>query len=224
MKKILVAHNIRPLLEKEKSILLRKKIEIMTATSGAEFLKLHSDELTDLIIMNLNMTGIDGDEVCTRLRQDVSLKKVSIILVCESDRSAISRCQACGANAFITRPFDDSVLFRNIKKFLFVAERQALRIIFQVFVKGEYRDRFFFANSLNISSSGVLLETDEVMEQGERNFCSFFVDQDLITLQGKVLRISEQGTKLFQYGIQFVNVSLGLQNRIEEFIRRSVTQ
>jgi DNA-binding response OmpR family regulator len=220
MKKVLITEDIKPLLEREKSILSRQKIEIFTASSGEDIPGIHDHEKVDLIIMNLKMSGMDGDEACTTIRNNESLKKVSIIIICDKDKSEISRCQACGANAFITKPVDDKEIFRYIKKFLYVADRKDLRIIFQVFIKGEQKDRFFFANTENISNSGILLETNEVIEKGERVTCSFFLYNDLITLDGKVVRISEKVNKQFYYGIQFININLATQNRIEEFINK----
>ncbi len=221
MKKLLVTNDIKPVLEREKNILSRKKIEILTASSGEDIPRIHADEKVDLIIMNLKMPGMDGDEVCTNIRNNDALKKVSIIIICDNDKSEISRCQACGANAFITNPVNYKEVFRNIKKFLYVADRKDLRIIFQVFIKGAQKDRFFFANTENISNSGILLETDEVIEKGEKTTCSFFLDNDLITLDGKIMRVSEKENKLFKYGIQFININLNTQKRLEEFINKS---
>ena len=221
MKKLLVTNDIKPVLEKEKNILSRQKIEVLTTSSGEDIPRIHGDEKVDLIIMNLKMSGMDGDEVCKNIRNNDSLKKVSIIIICDNDKSDISRCQACGANAFITNPVDYEEVFRNIKKFLYVADRKDLRIIFQVFIKGEQNDRFFFANTQNISKSGILLETDEVIEKGERTTCSFFLDKDLTTLDGKIMRVIEKENKLFNYGMQFININLKTQKMLEEFINKS---
>ena len=218
MKKLLITNDIKPVLESEQNMLSRNKIEILTASSGADILRIHGDEEVDLIIMNLKMSSMDGDVVCTTIRNSDALKKVSIIIICDNDKSEISRCQACWANAFITNPVDYKEVFRNIKKFLYVAERKDLRIIFQVFIKGEQNDRFFFANTENISISGILLQTDEVIEKGERTTCSFFLDNDLITLEGKIMRVLEKENNQFNYGIQFININLSTQKKLDELI------
>ena len=218
MKKLLITNDIKPVLESEQNMLSRNKIEILTASSGADILRIHGDEEVDLIIMNLKMSSMDGDVVCTTIRNSDALKKVSIIIICDNDKSEISRCQACGANAFITNPVDYKEVFRNIKKFLYVAERKDLRIIFQVFIKGEQNDRFFFANTENISISGILLQTDEVIEKGERTTCSFFLGNNLITLKGKIMRVLEKENNQFNYGIQFININLSTQKMLEELI------
>ena len=218
MKKLLITNDIKPVLESEQNMLSRNKIEILTASSGADILRIHGDEEVDLIIMNLKMSSMDGDVVCTTIRNSDALKKVSIIIICDNDKSEISRCQACGANAFITNPVDYKEVFRNIKKFLYVAERKDLRIIFQVFIKGEQNDRFFFANTENISNSGILLQTDEVIEKGERTTCSFFLGNDLVTLEGKIMRVLEKENNQFNYGIQFININLSTQKKLDELI------
>ena len=60
--------------------------------------------------------------------------------------------------------------------------------------------------------------TDEVIEKGEKTTCSFFLDNDLITLDGKIMRVSEKENKLFKYGIQFININLSTQKKLEELI------
>ena len=221
MKKLIITDDLKPIIESGRNILTRKNIAILTVSSGEDVLKIHEEENSDLIIMRLKMPGMGGDEICTSIRNNGSLKKVSIILVCDNDRADIAKCQACSANAFITKPVDSKEVFRNIRKFLYVSDRKNTRIIFQVFIKGKAKDRFFFANTENISNSGILLETDEVIKKGERISCSFFIEKDLVTLNGKVMRIVEEDDNMHHYGIQFINLNLTSLKKIEAFIYKS---
>jgi CheY-like chemotaxis protein len=221
MKKLLITERIRPVLEQERSVLARKDIEIFTASSGDEVLQIHGREHMDLIIVDLNLDRTGGDAVCTAVRHDATMKKVSLIVICDNDKSQISRCQSCGANAFITNPLNPEVLIHNVIKFLYIADRKNLRIIFKVFIKGKSRDIFFFANTANISSSGILLETDHLLEKSDKLTLSFFIGKDPVKVNGKIMRIAEAGGNIRHYGVQFIEVNPILRRKIEEFIDRS---
>jgi CheY-like chemotaxis protein len=175
----------------------------------------------DLIIVDLKLDDTGGDAVCTAVRNDPTMKKVSLIVICDNDKSQISKCQSCGANAFITNPVNSEVLIHNVIKFLYIADRKNLRIIFKVFTKGKSRDFFFFANTANISSSGILLETDHTLEKSDKLTLSFFIGQDPVKLNGKIMRIAETEGKMLHYGVQFIEVNPILRRKIEEFIEKS---
>jgi CheY-like chemotaxis protein len=219
MKKILLSRSLKAAIEQEKGFLSREYIKIFLASSGEELFNLHKKEHVDLIVSDLDMPKVYGDKVCSLIRKDDSLKKVSIIIVCNNKKADIARCQACGANAFMTKPVNPVELVRKIIKLLHVAERISLRIILNVGMKVKSRYRFFYANSENISSKGILFETYEVLTEGENITCSFFIGNNHVTTNGKVVRAIE-GAQGNHYGAQFVNLSPLTKARIEEFVER----
>ncbi len=137
--------------EEHLDILSRETVSILTASSGNDILNIHNTENADLIIADLEMPEMNGDDVCDAIRNDDTTRKVSFVIVCDNDESAINRCRTSKANAYITRPIKVQELSEDIKKFLNISERRSVRIIFQVFVKGKFMDRFFFGRSENRS-------------------------------------------------------------------------
>ena len=102
MKKILIVDDLASFVDKEKSILNRADFKIYTAMSGEEALKIHKADQMDMIVTDLEMPGLPGDKLCSIIRQDETLKNVSVIIVCSNsaaDRAKVARCQA---NAYIT--------------------------------------------------------------------------------------------------------------------------
>ena len=201
-------------------ILSREKVSILTASSGKDILNIHSTENADLIIAELDMPEMNGAEVCEAIRNDDSnrKRKVSFVIVCDNDESAINRCRDSKANTYITRPIKVQELSKDIKKFLNISERKSTRIIFQVFVKGEFMDRFFFGRSENISNSGILLSTDEAIEKGHNITCTFIIGEDLISVDGEVARIIEDAPDRYSYGIQFINIDPFSKSKIDELV------
>ena len=152
-KKILIVDDLRPIVEAEKNILSRSGFSIFTATSGEEALKIHRAEKVDLIISDLNMPGMGGDELCSIIKRDDSLKNVSIIIICFNKKSEIEKCEACGANSFITKPIKPEELFRKVSGFLDAPEREGLRVL----AKGNTITCSFFLNSNQITTDGEVM-------------------------------------------------------------------
>src|SRR3990172_4252938 len=64
MKKVLLVDDVKLFLELEKTLLNRSNLQIFTASSGQEALEIHKREKADLILCDLYMPGMNGDEVC----------------------------------------------------------------------------------------------------------------------------------------------------------------
>jgi CheY-like chemotaxis protein len=218
MKKILIVDSLKTTIEKEKNILLREDIRIFTASTSEEVLKIHRSENMDLILIDLDMPKMYGDKVCSIVRSDDALKKVSILIACFNKKPDIARCQACGANAFITKPIKSEELLRNVIKFLNITERINLRIILNIAVNYKPKNRLFFVNSENISYSGLLFETEEVLKKGDKIKSSFFIGESLINTEGKVVRVVKGEPNKNHYGVQFINLSPFSKAKIKKFI------
>ncbi len=161
---------------------------------------------------------MNGDDVISIIRRDDVLRKVSTILICDNNKSSIVRCKISGTNAFIMKPVQHEELFLNINKLLYVTERRNLRIILQVFINCKTSDNFFFANSVNISSTGILFETSEILKEGEKVLCAFFIERDPIIIKGEVKRVERKPPHQYFYGMQFLELNNISKYGIEKFI------
>lgn len=218
MHKLLILETLKPFIEEEGSLLSRKNIKVLTASSGEEILKIHKAELVNLIITEFKMPDMDGDKLCSLIRNDEALQKVSLIIICENDKSDIERCSACGVNAFITKPVNTQELFSNIRKFLYVLERKDLRALYHGDIKCKSGDNIFFAKADNVSSSGILIHTDQVLEKESGISCSFYIEGHPVTVSGKISRIQKKPPGTYLYGVQFVKITVLTQARIDKFI------
>jgi two-component system response regulator len=60
-----------------------------------------------LVLLDLNMPGIDGKKVLAIVKQDPALKKIPIvILTTSSDERDVTRCYELGASTYIQKPVD----------------------------------------------------------------------------------------------------------------------
>ena len=86
---------------------LEEEYDVKAAESGEEALEIIPQYNPNVILLDIMMSGIDGYEVCKRIRADDAYKSIKIILI--SGRAMEDERQkgfAVGADDYITKPFD----------------------------------------------------------------------------------------------------------------------
>lgn len=97
-------------------LLQEEKYEIEFAVNGEATLEWLKNKQFDLILLDLNMPGMNGFEVCKRIRSDNGMYEVPIIfLSAESERESILKGFEVGAQDYVTKPFDSRELLARVK-------------------------------------------------------------------------------------------------------------
>ncbi|MEJ5999918.1 diguanylate cyclase domain-containing protein [Paucibacter soli] len=93
--------------------------QVFMATSGAQALKVCSEVMPDLVLLDVQMPGMDGHEVCRRMQADPALRDIPVIFV-TAHREAEAETQglALGAVDFISKPFNPAVVRARVKTHL----------------------------------------------------------------------------------------------------------
>jgi CheY-like chemotaxis protein len=219
MKKILVVGNFETFMEMDKNVLSRDDSLMLAASSAESAIDIHKKEHADLIITDLELPGMDGCELSEYIRSYMTLKKVSILILCSDDEEEVKRCKDCGANDYISRPLRADELNRKVSELLDIAERESMRVLMKVTVEGQVEDETFFAMSEDISNSGILIRTEKVLKEGDRMSFSFLLGADQVTIDGEIARVREEESDGYLYGVQFVDMDPVMIHRVEEFIR-----
>jgi CheY-like chemotaxis protein len=93
--------------------------EVVGAGSGEEGLRLAGDQPPDLVLMDLQLPGIDGTETLRRLRQGILADDVPVIalsaLVMDQDHSAAQRA---GFDGYLNKPISARALPEQVASFL----------------------------------------------------------------------------------------------------------
>jgi len=78
-----------------------------------------SKRVPDVILLDINMPGIDGVEVCRYLRRDPHTETVPIVAMSsEVEEETVDRVYEAGANAFLAKPIDIDILERALNDIL----------------------------------------------------------------------------------------------------------
>ena len=220
MKKILVLTDIKADADKNGGILNRAAFRIITANSNEEVLEMHKQENFDLIITKLKSPGLDGDNLCSIIRKDEKLCKVSVILVCDNNKLDVDRSSNCGANAVLTMPLSPDVLSSMVFNLLNIPRREAYRVIINALVNGKHDNKSFLCSSVNISCTGLLIETGKKIDLRDKVSCSFFLPGlKKMTLNGTIVRINTKTIDINEYGIKFDHINFEDRTSIEAFIQ-----
>lgn len=110
-------HNIN-LLE---AMLSPRGYEVVVATSGNEALEKIRTERIDICLLDVMMPGIDGFEVCRRIKNDVHHRNIPVVMItAHSDTENRIRGIEAGAEDFITNPFNSEEVLARIRMLLHV--------------------------------------------------------------------------------------------------------
>jgi len=104
---------------------LSGKYHIILAKSGEQALAICSREKPDLILLDIEMPGMDGFETIARIKQDMVLRHIPVIfLTAHRDTGTEVRGLKSGAVDFITKPFEKSILIHRLELHLLFSEYQ----------------------------------------------------------------------------------------------------
>jgi len=93
--------------------------KVLSAPNGLRGVRMAQQEKPDLIILDVMLPGVDGFEICHRLRRDCQTARIPILMFSakaqEIDRSTGLKV---GADEYITKPADPSVVVNRVRVLL----------------------------------------------------------------------------------------------------------
>jgi signal transduction histidine kinase len=109
------ARNIKLL----KAYLMADQYEILEALNGEEALEIVADSNPDIVLLDVMMPGIDGFEVCKRLKQDENTQMVPVIMVTAlMEKEYRIKALEAGADDFLSKPVDRTEVLVRVKSLL----------------------------------------------------------------------------------------------------------
>jgi adenylate cyclase len=88
---------------------------VLSASSGPEALELVVAELPDLVLLDVQMAGMNGYEVCRRIRENEATALLPVVMVTSHGSEARIDGIRAGADDFVTKPLDQQELLLRVR-------------------------------------------------------------------------------------------------------------
>jgi DNA-binding response OmpR family regulator len=114
---ILVVDDEPIVVEVVQRYLIREGFRVVTATDGQQALAaaLDADNAPDLIVLDVMLPGLDGIEICGRLRREAGARMPIILLTARGEESERIKGLGVGADDYVVKPFSPGELVARVK-------------------------------------------------------------------------------------------------------------
>ncbi len=114
--RVLVVDDLVPNVKLLEAKLTSEYFEVVTAFDGLSALQVAETTNPDLILLDLMMPGMDGYEVCQKIKQNPRIRHIPVVMVTAlSDTADRVRGLEAGADDFLTKPVNDLALFARVR-------------------------------------------------------------------------------------------------------------
>ena len=129
--RVLVVDDVEANVKLLEARLAAEYFEVRTAHNGPESLQICTREGTDVVLLDVMMPGMDGFEVCRRLKSEPRTQHIPVIMVTALDQPADRvRGLEAGADDFLTKPVNDLALItrvRNLARLKLLTDEMLMR-------------------------------------------------------------------------------------------------
>ena len=222
-KNLLLVDDTELFLAMENSFLERREFILHSARSGSEALEKAKAILPDLILLDLHMPDLSGDQVCMMLKDDPQFQDVPIIIATvERNRPTLAKCIEAGCSAIIQKPFSREVLVRTVLEVLVVAQRQWRRVEVQIPCIVRIDDEELQSTIKNISEGGAFVEIGIPLEKESILELDFILPHaDYSVSAHVVVRWASSFLRMTAHagmGVEFLTVPKGERDLIRGFV------
>ena len=107
--------------------ILDGQYELVEYENGTEALTGLAASLPDLVLLDISLPGMDGNEILARIRADASLRRLPVIaLTAHAMSGDREKYLAAGFNDYITKPIvDETILLSAIERWLAASRKQS---------------------------------------------------------------------------------------------------
>ncbi|WP_339430296.1 MULTISPECIES: putative bifunctional diguanylate cyclase/phosphodiesterase [unclassified Pseudomonas] len=167
-----------------RALLQRQDWQVLTAASGFEALNLLLEHDVDLVLLDVQMPGMDGFEVARLMRgsQRTQLTPIIFLTANEQSQAAVIKGYASGAVDYLFKPFDPQILKPKVQALL---EHQRNRRALQRLSRDLESARAFNASVLDNAAEGILVLGEDGLIRFANPAISRLLNAPVRDLEGK---------------------------------------
>jgi uncharacterized protein (TIGR02266 family) len=206
------------------SLFLSPSGRVITASSGEQAIEIARRERPDVMIVDLLMPGMPGDEVCHFIKTDPDLHDTPVImLVGANAASQWGRAVRAGADDVLAKPITRVGLNQTVRRFISGPKRSGLpRIPLDSAVQLQLESRVQQGRVKNLSRGGLFVQTESDLTT-DREVGLKFTLPDSTTQFNPTARVVWKQKEASQdatsgIGMRFVDISGDLVRKLEEYV------
>lgn len=227
-KKIVFTDDVELFLMLEKSFFKREEFDLITAHDGEEALKAIQETRPDLVFLDLNMPGMNGDECCRIVKQDGMLWHIPIVMVTTAGREEdLERCRSAGCDEIVNKPINRHAFMATAQRFLQVTERERQRYNARLRVRyGSKAHALACDYSVDLSTGGLFLACEYPLPRDTSLSIEFILpsSKKAIRCNARVAWVNDQKlrsklTLPAGMGVQCLDLTFTDMDAIREYIK-----
>ncbi len=113
--KVLVVDDLEQNIRLLEAVLGSNGYDVRSASSGPEALERVREDVPDIVLLDIQMPGMNGYEVCRRLRENAATQFLPVVMVTSSDQEVRVNAIEAGADDFIIKPFNKQELLARVR-------------------------------------------------------------------------------------------------------------
>ncbi len=206
------------------ALFLARQGRVLTAASGKEGLELARRHRPDVILLDLFMPELDGEQVCRMLRSDPELRETPVVMLTASQRAEdYERSIRAGANQVLTKPIHRVALIDAVSRYLQSPTPRGMpRVDVATAVRMRHdREEECTGTATNLSRGGMFVESDCGLTPLEEVALEFSLPETLYVLTPKARvvwrREPESGVQP-GFGLRFVRIDGESVRTLSEFV------
>jgi CheY-like chemotaxis protein len=204
------------------------KFEVGIVESGLQACRIIEKYKPHLVFLNVRLPEMNGFECCYKIKKSNTAPETHIILIRDDvTKDQEELCTRACCDAVLNMPLDPGVLKHLVHKYLYAAEiNPRFKVRIAIFF-GSDQQELLKNYSVNLSTSGVFIETDKVFSLDAPLTVEFMlpVNDTRITCNARVAWINAPGSLVKPQlpqgiGLQFLDLSLENIHAIRDFITK----
>jgi CheY-like chemotaxis protein len=226
-KTVLIVDDVELFIQLEISHLGRKRYDIHTAGNGNQGLEMARSLKPDIILLDLVMPDMNGDQVCRILKGDPDTSSIPIVLVSSGTREhSRSVIDSSGCDGLIFKPVRRDLLLSVVESLLKTNTRSFERVDVLIPCTAKMEEQGYKGTIHSLSSQGIFIELGRPMIRGDMMEVKFKlpdVETNISVRAGAVTwcgLLRDEGPT--GAGVQFLTISAEAQNHINDFVREQL--
>lgn len=204
------------------SLFLARCGQVLTACDGHEAWEILHRERPDVVVADLSMPGMGGDELCRRIKLDPDLRRTPVVIVTGRDvGEEHERAVRAGADDVVEKPINRVSLIQAVNHFLRLAVRGLVRVALDTDVRIAGAEYDIWGRARNISRGGIFVESERDLPPDSEVQLEFALPEsaDALAPTAKVVwRRPASRAVAAGLGLQFLKLDRDAARRLDEYV------